>query len=495
MKEKNYKKKPEEDTILLPNLPELEEIILGSVILESEVLYKVGADFQESLFYDERNRLICKTIINLWKKGSPVDIITVTQNLKAEGNLDSVGGAYRISTLMNRVASAANIEYHIRLLQQEALKRSLMRICSKSLQKIQDPTEDIFDLYQEVQINVDSSLKEVLKYEVSLVKDIHAKVIAESIEVAKKGVKSGVVTGLRMVDNVTSGWQKSDLIILAGRPGMGKTAAALSFILYPALINNDPVAFFSLEMSSEQLVARMQSQMSGMNVSKIVKKQLSLPEIQQIAASCESLEKAPIYVDDTPNISLLELKGKARKLVRENGVKIIVVDYLQLMRSGMNIMNREQEIAEISRGLKGLAKELDVPIMALSQLSRVVESRGDKKPQLSDLRESGQIEQDADMVMFCYRPEYYGVTDYEVGAENFDTRGLFMLIIAKHRNGELGEIPLSFVHEITKVTNHTYSANNSSTFVQQDDNTPLVSALKENTSFLTETDNNEDLPF
>lgn len=497
MNNKKYKKPEESETIKLPNLPELEEVLLGSVLIESDVLYKIGSDFQESLFSLEAHKLICRAVIDLWKKGNPVDILTVTQNLQASNSLNKVGGAYYISMLTNRVASTAHIEYHLRVLQQEALRRSLLTICSKSIQKIQDPAEDIFDLYQEIQMNVDSSLKEVLKYEVSLVKDIHHKIIAESIEVAQKGIKSGVVTGLRMVDNVTSGWQKSDLIILAGRPGMGKTAAALSFILYPALINNDPVAFFSLEMSSQQLVSRMQAQISGMNVSKIVKKQLSLSDIQQIAMTCESLEKAPIYVDDTPNISLLELKGKARKLVRENGVKIIVVDYLQLMRSGMNIMNREQEIAEISRGLKGLAKELDVPVMALSQLSRVVESRGDKKPQLSDLRESGQIEQDADMVMFCYRPEYYGVTDYEVGAENFDTRGLFMLIIAKHRNGELGEIPLSFVHEITKVTNHAYSQSNSSTFVQQDENSDLPKGIQENTDFLNQSnkDDNEDMPF
>lgn len=498
MNNKKYKKPEESETIKLPNLPELEEVLLGSVLIESDVLYKIGSDFQESLFSLEAHKLICRAVIDLWKKGNPVDILTVTQNLQASNSLNKVGGAYYISMLTNRVASTAHIEYHLRVLQQEALRRSLLTICSKSIQKIQDPTEDIFDLYQEIQMNVDSSLKEVLKYEVSLVKDIHHKIIAESIEVAQKGIKSGVVTGLRMVDNVTSGWQKSDLIILAGRPGMGKTAAALSFILYPALINNDPVAFFSLEMSSQQLVSRMQAQISGMNVSKIVKKQLSLSDIQQIAMTCESLEKAPIYVDDTPNISLLELKGKARKLVRENGVKIIVVDYLQLMRSGMNIMNREQEIAEISRGLKGLAKELDVPVMALSQLSRVVESRGDKKPQLSDLRESGQIEQDADMVMFCYRPEYYGVTDYEVGAENFDTQGLFMLIIAKHRNGELGEIPLKFIHEQTKIVNHSsYMVQNNSTFVQPDVVAPFKSSIQENTDFLNQKNNtdNDEMPF
>jgi replicative DNA helicase len=266
-----------------------------------------------------------------------------------------------------------------------------------------------------------------------------------------------------MLDNVTNGFQKSDLIILAGRPSMGKTASVVSMALYPALFQNIPIAIFSLEMSNEQIVSRMQSFISEINVSKIVKKQLTMSDVEQIKQTCYPLETAPIYIDDTPNISLLELKGKARKLVKENNVQLIVIDYLQLMRSGLNIQNREQEIAEISRGLKGLAKELDVPVIALSQLSRLVESRGDKKPMLSDLRESGSIEQDADMVMFCYRPEYYGIDNYEIGGEAFDSKGLFMLIIAKHRNGELGEVPLTFVHSQAKITNHT-------TYVNSDNN-------------------------
>jgi replicative DNA helicase len=497
MKKRHEKPIELNDTIKMPNLPELEEVVLGSVLLESEVLYKISSDFQESLFSLEANKIVCRSIIDLWKQGRPVDIMTVTQHLHSNSNLSKVGGPYHISNLTNRVASTANIEYHLRLLQQESLKRSLLTICAKSIQKIQDPSEDIFDVYQNIQVDIDGSLKDVLKYEMSLVKDIHHKIILESIEVAKKGAKSGVATGLKMVDNVTSGWQKSDLIILAGRPGMGKTAAAISFILYPALSQNEPVAIFSLEMSNQQLVSRMQSQISGINVSKIVKKQLTMSEISDLSTQCEILEKAPIYVDDTPNISLLELKGKARKLVRENNVKIIVIDYLQLMRSGMNIMNREQEIAEISRGLKALAKELDIPIIALSQLSRLVESRADKKPQLSDLRESGQIEQDADMVCFCYRPEYYGVDTYEIGSDSFDTRGLFMLIIAKHRNGELGEIPLTFIHELTKITNHRYNDDNNSTFVQQNEQSSSpMTGMPINTSFLQGNNTNEeDLPF
>jgi hypothetical protein len=305
-----------------------------------------------------------------------------------------------------------------------------------------------------------------------------------------------------------------DLIILAGRPSMGKTAAAISMCIHPSLEKNEPIAIFSLEMSNEQLVSRMQSYLSGVNVSKIVKKQLSMNEIDEIGKKAIGLKTAPLFIDDTPNISLLDLKGKARKLKKESGIKLIVVDYLQLMRSGVKSTSREQEIAEISRGLKGLAKELNIPVIALSQLSRGVEMRGDKKPMLQDLRESGQIEQDADMVLFCYRPEYYGIDTYEVGNQSFDANGLFMLIIAKHRNGELGEIPLTFIHEQTKLTNHEFgyappvaNQEENRTFVQQNitieyteplNETPKSSLLA-NTGFDTEDifkpDDNDETPF
>lgn len=499
---KNYKKREQEDantdTIILPANEEVESIVLGSVIIEQEVLYKVAPDFRENLFVSEANKTICRAINSLWKQNSPVDLVTISQELKKVGALEMVGGAYYISNLTNRVGGTANIEFHIKVLQQEALKRSLLSICSKSIAKIQDPTEDIFDIYQNTQIKIDESIKDVLRYEIQKVEEIHHEIIRESIEIQEKGHKSGVVSNIRMLDNVTNGFQKSDLIILAGRPGMGKTAAAVSFALFPSLYQKEPVAIFSLEMSNQQLVSRMQSQISGVNVSRIVKKQLISDEINKIINTGKIFEDAPLYIDDTPNISLIELKSKARKLVRENGVKMIIIDYLQLMRSGMNVFNREQEIAEISRGLKGLAKELEIPIVALSQLSRVVESRTDKKPALSDLRESGQIEQDADMVMFCYRPEYYGIEQYEVGSEQFDTRGLFMLIIAKHRNGELGEIPMLFIHEQTKITNYGESNQINSTFVQQDVHSSQQAGIIQNTSFLEQNNINnedEDLPF
>jgi replicative DNA helicase len=236
---------------------------------------------------------------------------------------------------------------------------------------------------------------------------------------------------------------------------MGKTAFAVSILINPVIVKKIPIAIFSLEMSKEQLVCRIQSILSEINVSKIIKKQLTDIEIDHIDKSCLDLLKAPLYIDDTANISLMELKTKARKLVRENKVKMIVVDYLQLMRSGLKTNNREQEIAEISKGLKAIAKELNIPVIALSQLSRSVEQRGgDKKPSLSDLRESGQVEQDADMVLFAHRPEYYGFTEYNWGGTDLDCKNLFIAVISKHRNGVIGEIPLAFYGEMTKITNH-----------------------------------------
>lgn len=470
---------------LAPQDIELEMVVLGSVIIEANTIDKIMGDFNVNLFYLDNHKTIANAIIELYAERKPIDLVTLAKHLQQTGKLKEVGGAVYISQLTNRVGGTGNIEYHVRLLQQEALRRSIIQIGSINVRKAFDTTEDIFDVYQQLQIDIDNALKEVLHYSVKSVGDIHQDVLKETYNVIQKGHKSGITSGLKMVDNLTNGWQKTDLIILAGRPSMGKTAAAVSLIMHPAMIEKEPVAIFSLEMSAPQLVGRMQSNISGVNVSKIVKKQLTIEEFDEITISCVDLQQAPIYIDDTPNISLLELKGKARKLVKEQGVKLIVIDYLQLMRSGMQISNREQEIAEISRGLKGLAKELDIPVIALSQLSRSVEARGgDKKPMLSDLRESGQIEQDADMVIFCYRPEYYGIENYEVGGQEFETHGLFMLLIAKHRNGELGEIPLKFVHEQTKLKNYDFNFpnnNNSSTFVKQEQ--VNTNALMNNNTF------------
>jgi len=498
MNDKDFRRKKSESTIesynekLPPSNADIEAIILGTIILDKDIIHSCIQDFNDSLFFSVANKEIANAIVSLYQKNIGIDLLTVIQELRRENKV--VDAAY-ISSLTNRVVSTVNFEFHFKILQEDALKRMIIQVCGSALRKSFENNEDVFKLISTTQLELDNAVKNVVTYQVEKVGRIHNEIIKKSYECLSTGHKSGVETGLQMLDNVTNGWQKSDLIILAGRPSMGKTACAISMIMHPALELNIPIAVFSLEMSTEQLVSRMQSYLSTVNVGRIVKKQLNLEEIQAIERIAYKLSDAPIYIDDTAAISLTALKGKARKLVNEFGVQLIVVDYLQLMRSGLNTNNRESEIAEISRGLKAIAKELDVPVIALSQLSRQVESRADKKPQLSDLRESGQIEQDADMVAFCYRPEYYGIENYEVGGNEFETQGLFMLLIEKHRNGELGEVPLKFVHAQAKVTNLFSSGGSSkienSTFVQQSSGT--LNGIKSESDF----DNYEEerLPF
>ena len=456
-----YKKKETEkpllqlyDDILPPNEKEIELIVLGTLLMDNEVIYKVASELKPELFYSNDSKSVCTCIIHLYNQNKPIDILTVTQTSK-ELNFLETASPYFISSLTNRVSSSSNFDIHFKILQQYALRRNMIQACGKGIRESYNNQKDVFDLISEIQIDVDKALKGIVTYQVSSVGAIHDSIIKKSIELIDSEKKSGVPTGLDLLDNVTNGWQDSDLIILAGRPSMGKTAAAISMALYPAIREEIGIGIFSLEMSDSQLTSRMQSILSGVNVGKIVKKQLNVDDITRIDALAKDLKKAPIYIDDTPNISVQEFKGKARKMVKELGCRLILVDYLQLMRSGMKTQSREQEIAEISKALKAVAKELRVPVIALSQLSRAVESRGgDKKPMLSDLRESGQIEQDADMVCFCYRPEYYDIQEYEVGNQHFDTHGLFLLLVAKNRNGEIGEIPLKFIHEQTKLTNY-----------------------------------------
>jgi len=455
-----YNKKEESllayNDIVPPNDKDLENAVLGMILIEPDSIYKVANQLKPELFFYDENKKVCELIIQLYNERKPIDLLTVTQK-SFENNYNAIASPYFITTLTNKVSGSTNLEYYLLLLQQYALKRLMIQSCSKGIRGGYDKTIDVFDLVAEIQTDIENSIKGIANYDVQNVGKIHEDILKKSVEFTKSDRKSGVPTGLNLVDNVTNGWQNSDLIILAGRPSMGKTAAAISMALHPAIYEDIGVGIFSLEMSSEQLVSRMQSIMSGVNVGRIIKKQLDLKEIERIDVLAEKLNQAPIYIDDTPNISLQEFRGKARKMVKELGCRLIIIDYLQLMRSGLKTWSREHEIAEISKTLKAVAKELNVPVLALSQLSRAVESRGDKKPLLSDLRESGQIEQDADMVCFCYRPEYYGISDYQLGDKNYDTQGLFLLLVSKHRNGELGEIPLKFIHEQTKLANYSDS--------------------------------------
>ena len=505
MPNKKYIKKEEKllqiyDNVLPPNAEDIEKTVLGTILIEGEAIHRVASELKPNLFFNVQCQKTCEVILHLYNNNKPIDIVTVSQSARSLGLSNEASPPF-ISSLTTHIASSAHFETHFFILKQYALRRIMIGACGKGIRESYNNEKDVFDLINEIQNDIDAAIKGIANYEISKVGSIHESIIEKSIELVDSDSKSGVPTGLNLLDNVTNGWQDSDLIILAGRPSMGKTAAAISMALYPAIRENIGLGIFSLEMSSSQLTSRMQSILSGVNVGRIVKKQLDIDEIERIRGLAKELKDAPIYIDDTPNISIQEFKGKARKLVKEFGCRLILVDYLQLMRSGMKTQSREQEIAEISKALKAVAKDLEVPVIALSQLSRAVESRGgDKKPVLSDLRESGQIEQDADMVCFCYRPEYYDIQDYEVGNEHFNTHGLFLLLVAKHRNGELGEIPLRFIHEQTKLTNYSNSNfdpvqpnkdfdKKNSTFVQEE----VKTDVSEN--FWNNDNSSEEIPF
>jgi replicative DNA helicase len=436
---------------------DLEQIVLGEILIDKEAMYVVGSEFNEYLFHDKKHQKIAHALKELFKANEQIDLLTITKKLMETNSLKEIGGASTISSLTNNVVSASNLEKHLKLLQENFLRRFVVETNNKANTKALNFGDDIFET-MESQINsYTEAVRGLMTKKIDVVGGIHNELLRQHILYSDGKNFSGIPTNLKLVDNLTNGWQKSDLIILAGRPAMGKTSCAIVFALNPAIHHNIPVAVFSLEMSKEQLVSRMQSILSTLNVSKLVKKQLNGSEIIELEARTKALETAPIYIDDTAGLSLIELKTKCRQLVREEGVKMIVIDYLQLMRSGTRNQPREQEIGEISRGLKTIAKELNVPVIALSQLSRQVEGRGGtKKPQLSDLRESGQIEQDADMVMFCYRPEYYEISEYEINDDIHQTDGLFLLLVAKHRNGSLGDIPLRFIHENTNIVDNPY---------------------------------------
>jgi replicative DNA helicase len=433
----------------------IETFVLGSILLDREVMHQIATQFEVKLFSKEENIAIANGMVKLHVENKPIDLLTLVEQLKKDHQLDNAGGILNISNLTSNVLGAGHLEYHLRLLQQYWLARYINESCQYAQMQILEYKEDVFDVYANLQRRLDEATNDLVKKDLVSVEDIHLELMKKSYENLGGNSTSGVPTGLIRLDTLTNGFQNSDLIILAGRTSMGKTAFAVSILIEPVIRQKIPVAFFSLEMSKEQVVGRVQSILSKVNVSKIVKKQLSYDEIDVIYKSCLGLSDAPLFIDDTANISLMELKTKARKMVRENGVKMIVVDYLQLMRSGMKTTSREQEVAEISKGLKAIAKELNIPVIALSQLSRNVEQRGGSKtPMLSDLRDSGQIEQDADLVLFCYRPEYYNLDEYDWFGINLETKNLFMLIVAKHRNGVLGEIPLNFYGEFTQIDNH-----------------------------------------
>lgn len=431
---------------LPPQAVEVEESVLGAIMIEKGALQSVMDILRPESFYKDQHQLIYQAAIDIDSKGQPVDLLTVTEQLKRKGELELVGGAYYITDLTTKINSATNIETHARIILERAIKRQIITNCSESLNLAYEDTEDAFELLDKTQNDM------LLITEKSVKKDVvkFSSLLTESLTIledkpAVEGI-TGVQTHLSLVDKKTGGLQPGDLIIIAARPGMGKSSAITSCVLNIAK-NGDPVAIFSLEMPNIQIVNRIQSAEAGINLEVIKKRQLTEDDWERLLHKVGNISDIPIFIDDTAGLSLLELRAKARRLVSKHGVKIIFIDYLQLMTDTSSSV-REQQISNISRGLKQLAKDLNIPVVALSQLSRAVETRaGDKRPQLSDLRESGSIEADADMVAFLYRPEYYGITSDDKGRP---TEGLGEFIIAKNRNGETGGFYLKFIGKYTK---------------------------------------------
>lgn len=446
-----------DDAKIQPQDKEIEDAVLGALMLERDAYAIVCDLLRPESFYDPGNQKIYAAINKLGVMQQPIDMLTVTQQLRADGALDDVGGPVRISELTSNVASAAHIEYHARIVAQKFLARRLISFCSEIEKKSFDESYDIDDLLQEAEGKLFEISQGNLKKDFTQIDPVINSAM-EQIEAAGKRESglSGLQTGFHNLDKLTSGWQNSDLIIIAARPAMGKTAFVLSMAKNMAVDYNTPVAIFSLEMSNLQLVNRLISNVCEIEGEKIKSGRLSRQEWEQLNSRVRSLFSAPLYVDDSPSLSILELRTKARRLVKEHGVKIIIIDYLQLMNAtGMKFGSREQEVSMISRSLKQLAKELNIPVIALSQLSRKVEERndGNKRPQLSDLRESGAIEQDADIVCFIHRPEYY--TRSTTDAENRDIRGMAEFIVAKHRSGSVDDIEMTFVARFARFQNRS----------------------------------------
>lgn len=440
---------------LPPQDREIEDAVLGALMLENDAYAMVCDLLSSDSFYEPANQLIYEAITELAVAQKPIDMLTVTQQLRANGNLEKVGGPVHISELTGNVASSAHIETHARIIAQKALARRLIEFCSRIEEKAFDESYDVDEILQEAEGKLFEISQGNLKSDFTQINPVIGTAISQIEAAAKRETGlSGVQSGFHKLDKLTSGWQNSDLIIIAARPAMGKTALVLSMARNMAVDYNIPTAIFSLEMSNVQLVNRLISNVCEIPGEKIKSGRLEQGEWEQLNTRIRLLYDTPLYIDDSPSLSILEFRTKARRLVKEHGIKIIIIDYLQLMNAtGMKFGNREQEVSTISRNLKQLAKELNIPIIALSQLSRKIEDRkdGDKRPQLSDLRESGAIEQDADIVCFIHRPEYY--THSATDASGRDIRGLAEFIVAKHRSGAVDDIELTFVKEFAKFKN------------------------------------------
>ena len=457
-----------------PNALDFERIVIGTFLIDRKGLDHSIDLLTPDVFYDPRHQTIFSSILKLYESNSPIDLMTVIQDLKKNEKLNLAGGDHYIIDLTMGVSSSAHIEYHVRVILEKFILRSLINVSANVIDSSYKETTDVFELLDKAEQSffeiTNGTIKKGFDTANSLVKEAIDKI--KSLK-DKEGL-SGIPSGFTALDKETGGWQNSDLIIIAARPAMGKTAFILSMARNICVDHNIPMALFSLEMASVQLITRMISSETGISSEKLRKGQMSDDEWQRLFTNVSALENAPLFIDETPSLSIFDFRAKCRRLVMQHGVKIIMVDYLQLMTasSGKGAGNREQEIAMISRSLKAIAKELNVPVIALSQLSRTVETRPGKRPMLSDLRESGAIEQDADIVSFIFRPEYYKIAVWdndEEGAET-STENQAEIIIAKHRNGATADVRLAFHKNIGKFadlgTNYDYTP---SSFGQKDE--------------------------
>ena len=425
-----------------PQALDVEEAVIGAMLVEPNCVDDAVEELTPSCFYSEKNRMIYEAVVSLVNEHSPVDLLTVTQKLNAQGNLEIVGGAVVLAGMTRKIGAAAHVESYIKILKQKCIQRELITASYDILKNSYDSGINVDDLIDMAQTKIFAAIQNNVKKDVQEIGSVINQAIADIEKLQDSPGLSGVPSGFPSLDKVTLGWQPSDLIILAARPSMGKTAFVVNVARNAAVDHHKPVAMFSLEMPAIQLAKRMMVSETGLSAEKIKGGSCLEPyEWVQLEQKLKDLAKAPLYIDDTPSLPVMEFRSKVKRLVKQKGVKLVIVDYLQLMQGPAELRGmREQEVAAISRTLKATAKEMNVPIIALSQLSRDAVKRqgGNNKPQLSDLRESGSIEQDADMVLFIHRYDYQG---FDSNPENV---GKTDLIIAKHRNGEIGEIPLMF---------------------------------------------------
>ncbi|PID56813.1 MAG: replicative DNA helicase [Ignavibacteriae bacterium] len=458
-----------------PAAVEVERRVLGAMILDKEAVPKVIETLQTECFFDTRNQLIFEAVISLFEANEPVDTVSLYEELKKNNKVDSVGGPTYISKLAQDVSSAANVVYHSKIILEKWILRKLISSSMEIATKAYSGTEDVFDLLDAAESKIfeitEAGLKESYKSMDRAVREA-----IEHIEaIHSKNMSSfSVPTGFYELDDMLGGFQKSDLIIVAARPSMGKTAFALSAARNSAVDHKVPIAIFSLEMATIQLVTRLICAEAKINAHNVRTGNFRAEDGPRISRTAHKLSQAPIYIDDSPGQTVLEIRAKARRLKAEKNIGLVIIDYLQLMSSSTRMDSREREISTISRSLKALAKELNVPVIALSQLNRAVESRNDKRPQLSDLRESGSIEQDADVVIFLNRPEYYGITQF---ADGESTEGISEIIVGKQRNGPTGDVRLRFIKDFARFENldrfHSSFEQQVSQVQQEEDDLPI----------------------